>query len=149
MLGDVLLATTFESLVIAIASSLILYSTYLYQYDGLRHIPSIHWSASWSRCHALYVKFASSTKSRYYKAHMDHGALGRIRPLVRVGPNEVYTPSHLLSYLQWTLLMMSCFNAWKFACILLACISLGAMLMTFLGIHDELWRREDGLRRWL
>ena len=56
----------------------------------LAKLPSIHWSARWTRCHILYTKYFYSVRHAHYSAHLNSrsGACG-FRPVVRTGPNEV------------------------------------------------------------
>ena len=89
MLGVVFNEITLESLLIAAVLASAVFSIYSYRSDGLQHIPSIHWSVPWSRFHHLYTKCYSSTKIRYYQAHMNLYGKNGFRPLVRVAPNEV------------------------------------------------------------
>ena len=55
----------------------------------LAKIPSIHWSANWTRCHILCTKYFSSVRHAHYAAHLNLSGGGNFRPLVRTGPNEV------------------------------------------------------------
>ena len=65
------------------------YISYSHFFDGLSHIPAIHWSAKWSRCHLLWTKYSHSTKLIYHDAHLNCNGKHGFRPLVRVAPNEV------------------------------------------------------------
>ena len=89
MLGVVFNEITLESLLIAAVLTSAFFAIYAYRSDGLQHIPSVHWSVPWSRFHQLYTKCYSSTKIRYYQAHMNLCGKDGFRPLVRVAPNEV------------------------------------------------------------
>ncbi len=68
---------------------MISYSLYSHFSDGLSHIPAIHWSAKWSRCHLLWTKYSHNTKLIYYDAHLNRNGKHGFRPLVRLAPNEV------------------------------------------------------------
>ena len=54
----------------------------------LSDIPNLHWSARWSRSYNLYIKYFYSVRLVHYEAHVRNDG-GALRPIVRVGPNEV------------------------------------------------------------
>ena len=74
---------------IAVVLSAIGYAVYYHLNDGLSHIPMVHWSAKWFRCHILWTKCFSSTKLVYYDAHLNRNGRDGFRPLLRVAPKEV------------------------------------------------------------
>lgn len=89
MLLVVLSLIKIDSFVLFTVLLITVYTIYTYQHDHLLHIPSVHWSAPWSSFHTLYIKCFYSTKTCYHHAHMNTGRREGVRPLVRVGPNEV------------------------------------------------------------
>jgi len=76
-------------LFLAMVLLMICYVVYTHFLDGLSHIPAIHWSTKWSRCHLLWTKYSHSTKLIYYDAHINGNGKHGSRPLVRVAPSEV------------------------------------------------------------
>lgn len=76
-------------LLLAVALAAFGYAVYHQFFDGLSHIPVVHWSAKWSRCHLLWTKYFYSTKVVFYNAHLNDNDKAGFRPLLRVAPNEV------------------------------------------------------------
>lgn len=74
---------------LAMVLLMVSYVSYSHFCDGLSHIPAIHWSAKWSRCHLLWTKYSHSTKLICYDAHLNCNGKHGFRPLVRVAPDEV------------------------------------------------------------
>ena len=58
-----------------------------HQSHPLSKIPSIHWSAPWSRCYILWQVYLDRRRWAHYAGHMK--TPDRILPVVRVAPNEV------------------------------------------------------------
>ena len=89
LLSIIIAAVSQQQIALAAVLGLFLYAAVYHLNDGLAHIPAVHWSAKWSRCHALCTKYFWSTKLDYLRAHKNsHGQHG-FRPLIRVAPNEV------------------------------------------------------------
>jgi hypothetical protein len=61
----------------------------VYQYwtSPLSQIPSVHWSAPWSRCFILWQIYHGNRKHAHYIGHTKRA--GEILPVIRVGPNEI------------------------------------------------------------
>ena len=71
---------------LAVALS-ILYAFYKYWVDPLGRIPTIHWSAPFSRGYILWQIYQNKRRYVHYDAHM--GSDGKILPVIRVGPKEI------------------------------------------------------------
>lgn len=68
-------------------ASFALYAFYKHSTDPLSRIPTIHWSAPFSRCYIIWQIYQNRRRYAHYDAHMKH--VGGILPLIRVGPKEV------------------------------------------------------------
>ena len=72
--------------VLCSVASCTVYALYKHWTDPLARIPTIHWSASFSRCYILWQIYQNRRRYAHYDAHVEHG---EIRPVIRVAPNEV------------------------------------------------------------
>lgn len=75
------------SLSLLLVALLALYVFFKHGTDPLARIPTIYWSAPFSRSYILWQVYQNRRRYAHYDAHMNHG--GEILPLIRVGPNEV------------------------------------------------------------
>ena len=66
---------------------LALYAFYKHWTDPLARIPTIHWSAPFSRSYIIWQIYQNKRRYAHYDAHMKRDA--EILPLIRVGPNEI------------------------------------------------------------
>ena len=66
---------------------LALYAYYKHRIDPLARIPSLHWSAPYSRIYILWQIYHNKRRYAHYDAHRSHD--GEILPLIRVTPTEV------------------------------------------------------------
>lgn len=66
---------------------LALYAFYKHWTDPLAQIPTIHWSAPYSRSYIIWQIYQNRRRYAHYDAHMKRD--GEILPLIRVGPNEI------------------------------------------------------------
>lgn len=55
----------------------------------LAKIPSIQWSAWWTRCRILYKIYFHSVRHAHYNTHVNHAGERNFRSIVRTGPHEV------------------------------------------------------------
>lgn len=65
------------------------HSAYVALAGPLSGIPAIHWLARWSGYYNLYIKYFYSTRTTHYEAHLRMDKNISVRPIIRVGPNEV------------------------------------------------------------
>lgn len=75
------------SLFLLSIASLILHALYKHWVDPLARIPTVHWSAPYSRSYIIWQTFQNRRRYAHYDAHMNHD--GEIRPVIRVAPNEI------------------------------------------------------------
>ena len=73
-------------LVLCLVVLFAVYALYKLWIDRLARIPTIHWSASFSRSYILWQTYQNRRRYAHYDAHMKHG---EILPVIRVAPNEV------------------------------------------------------------
>lgn len=66
---------------------LALYIFYKYWSDPLGRIPTIHWSAPFSRSYIIWQIYRNRRRYVHYDTHMNRE--GEILPVIRVGPNEI------------------------------------------------------------
>ena len=64
-----------------------LYAFYKKRTDPLAPIPTIHWSAPFSRSYVIWQAYQNRRRYAHYDAHMKHD--GEILPVIRVAPNEI------------------------------------------------------------
>ena len=66
---------------------LVLLTLYNHWIDPRTRIPTVHWSAPFSRSYIVWQIYQNRRRYAHYNAHVKHD--GEILPLVRVAPNEV------------------------------------------------------------
>ena len=66
---------------------LALHAFYKHFTNPLRRIPTIHWSAPFSRWYILWQVYQNRRRYAHYDAHMKRN--GEVLPLIRVAPNEI------------------------------------------------------------
>lgn len=66
---------------------LALYASYKQWTDPLAPIPTIHWSAPFSRSYVIWQAYQNGSRYAHYDAHVKHD--GEILPIIRVAPNEI------------------------------------------------------------
>lgn len=84
LMGSSSLELGLFSFVIAL---LALHAYYKHRTDPLSRVPSLHWSAPFSRVYILWQIYQN--KRRYAHSDAHWGEDGEVRPLVRVAPTEV------------------------------------------------------------
>ena len=76
-------------LAVAIVSLVALYLVYAQLTHPLLKVPSTHWSAPLSSAHIVYTKYFYNVRYEHYEAHLNKKGSDGLRPILRVGPNEV------------------------------------------------------------
>jgi hypothetical protein len=76
-------------LILAAIVVVLLRAVYYNCLSPLAKLPTIHWSARWTRCHLLYTKYFYSVRHAHYSAHLNPSGSHGFQPVVRTGPNEV------------------------------------------------------------
>jgi hypothetical protein len=66
---------------------LIFHIIYKYWTSPLSKMPSVHWSAHWSRCFILWQIYHDTRRHAHYVGHTQKAT--KILPVIRVGPNEI------------------------------------------------------------
>ncbi len=75
------------AIVVAVVGGL--YVTFVYLFDPLKGVPSIHWAAPLSDCYNLYLNYTDRRRVILYDAHSGRQGQNQSQPILRVGPKEV------------------------------------------------------------